>query len=226
MKTITLPKGTLHLNIDDLAHYMALSLWPPRYDDSPGDALEYGFCCATLKAELAQAVESQELPVRDPLTFGPHAHPYGANVQHALVRVDDLRKYVADRDLLVEVEESENHASDETSEPGETEAPEIDAPTPLTTGDIAFAFAGLRWGESEWKKPLGDKPKWLVSCVMIPGQQGVSETRWNPVLIGAALVQQGHASARSVRAKFQTVPLLMPWLDPWKTYEANYCDNE
>lgn len=101
-----------------------------------------------------------------------------------------------------------------------------DGPTPLTTGDIAYCFAGLRWDESAWKKPLGDKPKWLLRCVAIPGQQGVSETRWNPVLIGAELVQQGHVKARSVRAKFQTVDLLSPWLDDWKTYEADNLDNE
>lgn len=126
MKTITLPKGTLHLTIDELAHHMALGLWPPRYDDSPGDGLDYGFCFQTLKTELAQAVESKELPVRDPLTFGPHAHPYGANVQHALVRVDDFRKYVADRGLIVEVEVLELDAPTQSSK---TSAPEAAAGT-------------------------------------------------------------------------------------------------
>lgn len=100
------------------------------------------------------------------------------------------------------------------------------APPPLTTGDIAHYFAGLRWDETGWKKPLGDKPKWLEACIVIPGRRGVSETRWNPVLIAAALVQQGHASARNVRAKFQTQPQLIPWLDAWKTYEADYLDND
>lgn len=99
-------------------------------------------------------------------------------------------------------------------------------PAPLTTGDIAHSFDGLRWSESQWKKPLGDRPKWLSACVAIPGQRGVSETRWNPVLIGAALYQLGHVSARSIRARFQTVHTLKPWLDAWKTYEADYCDNE
>ena len=60
-------------------------------------------------------------------------------------------------------------------------------PLPLTTGDIAFCFDGIRWNEQQWRKPLGNKPKWLQSCVAIPGQRGVSETRWNPVLIAAAL---------------------------------------
>lgn len=100
-------------------------------------------------------------------------------------------------------------------------------PLSLTTGDIAFCFAGLRWKtEKEWKKPLGDKPKWLAACIVIPGVQGVSETRWSPVCIGAALVRGGHAKTNSVRAKFQTQSLLTPWLDEWKTYEADNLDTE
>ena len=99
-------------------------------------------------------------------------------------------------------------------------------PLPLTTGDIAFCFAGLRWKtETEWKKPLGDKPKWLEACIVIPGERGVSETRWSPVCIGAALVRAGHGKPNSVRAKFQTEPLLKPWLDEWKTYEADNFDS-
>lgn len=111
----------------------------------------------------------------------------------------------------------------ELARPAATEqaTPAPPVPTPLTTGDIAHCFDSLRWNESEWKKPLGDKPKWLAECVAIPGQRGVSETRWNPVLIGAALVQQGHATARNVRSKFQTVDLLKPWFEVWKTYEAD-----
>ena len=107
---------------------------------------------------------------------------------------------------------------------GPQDEPFNNAPTPLTTGDIAYCFDGLRWSDMEWRKPLGDKPKWLSECVVIPGQRGVSETRWNPVLIGAALLQQGHVSDRNVRAKFQTVDLLKPWLDAWKTYEADNLD--
>jgi len=100
-------------------------------------------------------------------------------------------------------------------------------PLPLTTSEIALCFAGLKWKtEEEWKKPLGDKPLWLKHCVHTPGQQGKSQTRWNPVDIGAALVRNGHAKANSVRAKFQTQPLLSPWGDAWKTYEAEYLSLE
>lgn len=101
-----------------------------------------------------------------------------------------------------------------------------DVPEPLTTSDIAYCFAGLRWDEQGWKKPLGDKPKWLLSCIAIPGKRGVHETRWNPVLIGAALVQSGHAKPNSVRARFQSKSQLSAWLEAWKTYEADYLDTE
>lgn len=95
----------------------------------------------------------------------------------------------------------------------------------LTTSDIAFCFAGLGWSEEGWKKPLGDKPKWLRPCIATSGVQGRLETRWNPVLIGGALVQRDKANARSVRARFQTKPQLKEWLDAWKAYEVENLDN-
>jgi len=119
--------------------------------------------------------------------------------------------------------------ADAYTAPAQTPAPVVaasDGAAPLTTGDIAFCFDGLRWNEQGWKKPLGNKPKWLSECVAIPGQRGVSETRWNPVLIGAWLVHQDHVSTRQVRAKFQTVGLLKPWFDAWKTYEADNFDTQ
>ena len=109
-------------------------------------------------------------------------------------------------------------------------APVVQAPAseppPVTTGDIAYAFDGLRkWNEKAWKDTLGSPPKWLQACIVIRGQRGVRETRWSPVLIGAALVSSGHAKPNSIRAKFQTVHQLKPWLDAWKTYEADYLDS-
>jgi len=99
-------------------------------------------------------------------------------------------------------------------------------PTPLTTGQIAAGFDQLHWTAAQWKKPLGDVPKWLKDCRVISGIRGVREAQWNPVLIGAHLVRQGHAKARSVRAKFQISPPLRPWLEAWKTYEADNFDTD
>lgn len=132
-------------------------------------------------------------------------------------------------DLFCPMPKADTAPEKDTTTPA-TSAPVVavvtasDGPAPLTTGDIAFCFAGLRWDEQGWKKPLGDKPKWLADCLVTNGQRGVNERRWNPVLIGGALVQQDHTNARNVRAKFQTVDLLKPWFDAWKTYEVDNLD--
>lgn len=103
-------------------------------------------------------------------------------------------------------------------------APEAEPP-PVATGDVAYAFDGLRqWNEKAWKDTLGSPPKWLEACIALRGERGKRETRWNPVLIGAALVHNGHTKPNSIRARFQTKPQLKDWLEAWKTYEADNFD--
>ena len=98
----------------------------------------------------------------------------------------------------------------------------VATPPPVATGDVAYAFDGLRgWNEKAWKDTLGSPPMWLDACIAIRGQRGVREHHWNPVLIGAVLVHNGHAKSNSVRARFQTKPQLKCWLEAWKNYEAD-----
>ena len=100
-------------------------------------------------------------------------------------------------------------------------------PPPVATGDVAYAFDGLRgWNEKAWKDTLGSPPMWLDACIAIRGQRGVRENHWNPVLIGAALVHNGHAKQNNIRARFQTKPQLKDWLEAWKTYEADNFDTQ
>jgi len=116
------------------------------------------------------------------------------------------------------------------SSPGASITPEAVAPAPagtgnpppVNTGDIAHAFAGLKWDEVGWKKPLGSPPKWLSACRVSPGRRGVCDATWNPVSIGAALVHARHIAPKSVRGRFQTKPQLKPWLESWKDYEATH----
>lgn len=130
---------------------------------------------------------------------------------------------------LTSVEQPQRNPQVTTAQPADTATvPVVEAPAsephPVTTVDVAHAFADIKWSENKWLKPLGDKPKWLEVCIAIPGVRGVSETRWNPVFIGAALVESGHAKPNSIRARFQTKPQLAEWLDAWKTYEADNLD--
>ena len=114
--------------------------------------------------------------------------------------------------------------TDSASDGGE---PNRAGPAPLTTGDLAFCFAGIRCNtEQEWKALIGKGRGWVEKCLVQPGTRGRggAPKLWNPVCIGAALVRDGHAKPNSVRAKFQTVHLLQPWLETWKTYEADNFD--
>lgn len=98
-------------------------------------------------------------------------------------------------------------------------------PPPVATGDVAHAFDGLRkWNEKAWKDNLGSPAKWLEACIALRGQRGIREHHWNPVLIGAALVRDGHAKPNNIRARFQTKRQLEDWEEAWKTYEAENFD--
>jgi len=109
MKSIVLPAGTEHVQFGELAHLIADALWPDAGPDD--DRMTYEGACTNLDAELARAVVSGALPVKDPLTLGPHTYPVGYALKTALVTVDDLQRFVSDR-LSVIVETPERQAAD------------------------------------------------------------------------------------------------------------------
>jgi hypothetical protein len=89
---IDLPPGTSYVRFGEVAHLMALALWPDG-------GFPYGGARVNLDDELVQAVDAGRLPVCDPLTLGPHTFPQGDALQDALVKVTALRSYVAQRDI-------------------------------------------------------------------------------------------------------------------------------
>ena len=198
-------------------------------DANPGDDVESGIDAEVHCKQMKDAIHANKLTVRlngipvaaDSITpFRLHLHT---------VLQSDVNKWLQSTKAGYALDYPyQTTAADSQAAPLVTEGasggvePIKAGPLPLTTGDIAFCFAGLRWDEQQWKKPLGDKPKWLLACVAIPGVRGVSETRWNPVDIGAALVRDGRVRANSVRARFHAMPTLKPWFDAWKTYEDDY----
>ena len=96
MTTILLPAGTAQLRYGDLADLIANAL----HDDP----LKAGFAWFNLEKELAQAVMRGALMLRDPLTLGPHQMPIGAMRDDALVLLHDLRDFLKNRGIVVEVE--------------------------------------------------------------------------------------------------------------------------
>ena len=102
MKTILLPIGASHVQFDELAHVIADALWPDMGEHDT--RMSYAGARLNLEAELLLAVRSSKLPVKDPLTFGPHSFPVGAALRTALVEVGDLRAFVADRGIDVQAD--------------------------------------------------------------------------------------------------------------------------
>ena len=117
MKSIVLPAGTEHVQFGELAHLIADALWPDAGPDD--DSMTNAFARINLDAELARAVDSGALPVKDPLTLGPHTYPVGYALKTALVTVDDLQRFVSDRGLSVIVETPEPQAADAPAAKGE-----------------------------------------------------------------------------------------------------------
>lgn len=101
LKTICLPAGTEHVQYGELAHLIANALHPLSDGATDSEMMAYGGARINLEAELEQAVEAETLPVKDPLTLGPHTFPVGDALRRSRVMVADLRKFVAGRGLSV-----------------------------------------------------------------------------------------------------------------------------
>ena len=98
-------------------------------------------------------------------------------------------------------------------------------PAPVTTLQVAQAFENLRgWNFERWRKNLSNKPKWLRACMVTEGARGKRQITWNPVLIGAALLNQD-VKQNQIRARFMKAGSpIAHWLQEWKDYEAEQLD--
>lgn len=125
-----------------------------------------------------------------------------------------------------ESQSSAPHLEDQ-SQGGEFEletSPPARTPDPLTTTEIAECFNGLAGRDTRgWKDFLGKMPKWIEMCLVTHGSRGGSrggrERRWNPVMLGLALVKASKAKRSSVRGRFQVRPELDSWKDEWMKAE-------
>lgn len=169
--------------------------------------------------------------LRDLLVRAETTPDFGNIIRHAYIEPEnaDLWTKAAERWRLTQ---GATQDVDEAQKP-DVQAEEKDPPQTaiclpgLSTSDIAHCFAGLHWEtEEQWKKPLGDKPKWLAVCITMRGQRGGIETHWDPVRLGAALARDKGIRVKTVRARFQTNHLLKPYLSAWSAYEEEYFSEE
>ena len=102
MKTIPLPAGTEYVQFDELAHKIAIALYPSDDSATEGESFAYFGARDDLEAQLLQAAKSGALPAKDPLTFGPHSFPFRRALKKSLVSVSDLRVFLAGRPIAIE----------------------------------------------------------------------------------------------------------------------------
>ena len=98
----------------------------------------------------------------------------------------------------------------------------------VETSDLAHAFKGIGHAEASWKKVLGKPPKWLSVSRCVNGRRGGRdrEARWDPIAFGLAVKHKYKIPLNRIRARFQTIAALKPWLDRWKEAEATYYPDE
>ncbi|OXJ37927.1 hypothetical protein CFB82_07215 [Burkholderia sp. HI2714] len=89
-------------------------------------------------------------------------------------------------------------------------------PAPLPSPVITAAFEGLGgWNEEQWRRYLGDPPKWLLKARRSKGVRGSrNAATWNPVSIALALKDDGVPWLK-LDAVFRK-PALKAWREKWE----------
>ena len=165
MKSIVLPADTEHVQFGDLADLVADALWPDAGPDD--DRMTYACARINLDSELPRAVDSGALPVKDPLTLGPHTYPFGNALKTARVTVCDLRKFLAGRlDVEVSPEPQQTALATDAAKP----APEVELDYSLLATPTELLDAFEKWGlRAAWFAEL-DSHKWLLEAQRKKGQ--------------------------------------------------------
>ncbi len=103
--------------------------------------------------------------------------------------------------------------------------------TSIKTSDLAFCFADCikDLTESKIKQKLGkvSQTAWLKPALSTKGTRGKggTESQWNALIFGGLLHTKFQVPLKTIRARFQTKLILAPYLETWKTYEAeNFVD--
>lgn len=135
---------------------------------------------------------------------------------------DDLVRMI-DGEHPAQISPQPASAPQEAPEPvqaNQSDKPTIDGDClpPVTTGELAAAFAGLNgWDEDEWNDRLGaaSSKKWMLKARLSDGTRGRNGTpaTWNPVILAMVLHKRVPSTGRVFLARFLTRPVLKPWLD-------------
>ena len=212
---LELPAGMGFVPFSELAHLMAKARFPVAPEDEEFD-LAYGGACVNLDEELPKAVAAGLLKVRDPLTHGPHTFPHGFALQSAVVKVSDLRAYLADRGMGV------RFASAPLEEPVPTAAlvaePLEDHSSLATRKQLIAAFGTFTEMSMGWFGNLKNTPALLKARkVAVVGARG--KTR-EPLFCPREVMQWLIDPKRKKGRQFHNVDT--PWRLLEKHFPASY----
>ena len=104
MKTIYLTVDAEYFQFGQLAILVADALHPVKDDATAAEMAANGATQIDWEAKLFEAVRSGALPVKNPVTLLPHSFPMGHVLQSALVAVEDLRLFLDENGIKVELE--------------------------------------------------------------------------------------------------------------------------
>lgn len=212
------------------------TIYPVLHEPSLYKAMDRIQATDGYRANLRKQYLSGALTLRNPHTKLKE-HPRECIFHEALVlSVSELAAYLERVGLgaIVEVE------SEAATRPGVEEGPQresvtstsalgseaiprsapsaVGAPHPLTTRDLASAFAGIENRiESGWYKLLGNtaKCKWAASARIEPGARGKRPATWNPVAFALLLEQEKSIPRSELKRRFRTEPKLANWRKEW-----------
>lgn len=103
MKPIYLTVDAEHFQFGQLAKLVAHALHPLEDDATVAEMAANGATQIDWEAKLIEAVRSGALPVKNPVTLLPHSFLMGHVLQSALVAVEDLRLFLDENGIKVEL---------------------------------------------------------------------------------------------------------------------------
>lgn len=186
MKEIELAPGTSHVVFEDLPHLIALALWPEDEDDEYGTG--YGCARLQLEKELVLAARNHHLIVRNPLTLGEQRFLVGAALNRSVVLIADLKAYVSDRGISVNVLPPERMP----------QPPQLSLLA--TRQELIDAFGSFTGMDASWFTNLKDVPA-LHAARKVTGQGGrghIAEPLFCPLEVVQWLVSSGRRKGRAI----------------------------
>jgi hypothetical protein len=134
---------------------------------------------SNLTLEMASAIRTNNLTVRDKNTFGPINVSNTNNSEEILwVNVEDMNTWLSKNGYPY------NWIPSTTSENIVTTAL-----IGIPSEDVAMYFDGIHFdSKRSWSRALADAPNWLKACLTVKGSKGKKRSAcWDPVLIAITL---------------------------------------